>query len=73
MSGMLLELRLAVRSHLRQPLFALLAILTIAAGVGANTSVFSIVESVLLRPLPYPNAGRLVVVGEPGDQGSRRI
>ncbi len=73
MPGLFSDFRYAVRCLIRQPLFALLAILTFAAGVGANTSVFSVVESVLLRPLPYPNAGRLVALGEPDDQGSRRI
>jgi putative ABC transport system permease protein len=52
----------AVRSLRRQPVFTLVALLTLAVGIGANTAVFSIVRGVLLRPLPYPDAHRVVMV-----------
>ncbi|WP_405284016.1 ABC transporter permease [Gaopeijia maritima] len=58
------DLRLAVRSFTRRPAFAALALVTIALGIGANTAIFTVVDAVLLRPLPYPDPDRLVAVYE---------
>jgi putative ABC transport system permease protein len=58
------DARHAWRTWRRTPLLALAAVLTLALGVGANTAVFSVVHGVLLRPLPYPDADRLVEVFE---------
>ena len=55
------DLRLAARSLLRQPGLALAAILTLALGIGVNTSIFSVVDAVLLTPPPFQDPGRLVV------------
>jgi len=56
------DLRYGVRSATRAPLFTLLAVLTLALGIGATTAIFSVVHGVLLRPLPYREAERLVTV-----------
>ena len=58
------DVRHAWRTWRRTPVLAMAAILTLALGVGANTAVFSVVHGVLLRPLPYPDADRLVEVFE---------
>src|SRR5215203_3858698 len=61
------DLRYALRSLRRAPVFAVTAIATLALGVGVNTAIFSVVHAVALRPLPYANADRLVRIWERND------
>src|SRR5271170_6352538 len=56
------QLRQVARRLSRSPLFTTITLLTLAIGVGANTVIFSVVEGVLLKPLPYPDADRLIGV-----------
>lgn len=58
---MFADLKLAARTLIKTPGFTVVAVLTLALGIGAVTAVFSLMSQVLLRPLPYPDAERLVV------------
>ena len=58
------ELRIAIRHLLKSPGFTSTALLMLALGIGATTAIFSIVEGVLLRPLPFPHPERLVAVSD---------
>src|SRR5262249_7808389 len=64
MYGLAQDLRLALRQLSKAPLFALAVILTLALGIGATTAIFSLVEGILLRPLPFKAPERLVSLGD---------
>jgi len=56
------DLRLALRGMRRRPGFTLAVVLTLALGIGANTAIFAVVDGILIKPLPYPDAGELVSI-----------
>ena len=60
MDTLYLDIRYAVRRLLKNPSFTLVAVITLALGIGANTAIFSVVHGVLLKSLPYPDADRIV-------------
>ena len=64
MSSVFLDLKFVVRQLRKSPGFAATAVLMLAFGIGTTTTIFSIVEGVLLRPLPFPNSDRLVVLSD---------
>lgn len=66
---MINDFRYAIRSLLKKPGFTSVAILTLALGIGASTAIFSVLDAVLLRPLPYPQQERLVEVRELNEAG----
>jgi putative ABC transport system permease protein len=63
------ELRQACRAVFKRPAFALVAIVTLALGIGANTAIFSVIDGVLLRPLPYRDPARIVTLNERNARG----
>jgi putative ABC transport system permease protein len=71
MSLWLEELRYSLRTLRQSPGFTAVAILTLAIGIGANTAIFSFVDAMLLKPLPYPGADRIVRVMEKPPRGAR--
>jgi predicted permease len=62
LDGLWRDLRYALRSLRRSPMFTLVVVLSLALGIGANTAIFSVVDAILLRPIPVPNGSQLIMI-----------
>ncbi len=67
------EVRIALRGYARRPLFTLLAVMTLGIGIGAASTIYSVVDSVLLNPLPYPEVDRVYRIGGVSEESPDRI
>jgi ABC-type antimicrobial peptide transport system permease subunit len=71
METLIKDLRFGIRSLAKRPAFTAIAVLTLALGIGSSTAIFSVVDGVLLRSLPYPDPDQIVQVREVNERGTR--
>lgn len=71
LDSLIKDIRYGFRNLAKRPGFTVIAVLTLALGIGSSTAIFSVVDGVLLRPLPYPDADRLVQLREVNEKGGR--
>jgi putative ABC transport system permease protein len=71
METLIQDLRYSYRMLVKKPVFTSVAVLTLALGLGSTTAIFSVINGLLLRPLPYPNPDQVVRVWQVGDKGQR--
>ena len=71
MDELVKDIRYGIRTLVKSPGFALVTVLTLGLGIGANTAIFSLISGVSLKPLPYANADRLVLVRQSAPGASR--
>ena len=73
MDALLRDIRIGIRSLLKRPVFAVIAVVTLALGLGANTAIFSFVNAFLMRPLSLSAPDRLVVLGGVNTEKIRKM
>src|SRR5256712_6064280 len=73
MESIIKDIRYGLRSLLKRPGFTLVTVITLALGIGANTAIFSVLNAVLLRPLPYADADRIVRIDETEGKGGMGV